>query len=318
MERSPPPSDPLTYAGWRSTSASAVTEPAVDPLLDSIGSAKRVLIAGATGFVGRHLLLRLLAQGHRVRGLSRRPDPRRLPSSVEWRAADVTDAESVHGVADTCEVVVQLVGVADERGGQSFESVHVSGTCNLLREAERAGVSRFIYMSSVGARAAGSPFFRTKHAAEEAVRGSSLEHIILRPSVIYGPGDRFTTAIALLLRRLPVYPVLSVGRLRLQPVAIEDVADALAQTVSRQDLTSGTYELAGPERLKFSKIVRIVARALGLRRPVIQLPKAVSSPALWLVSRFDLPTPISAEQLELFRASSVEPLPFRDAVTDYL
>jgi NADH dehydrogenase len=187
-------------------------------------------------------------------------------------------------------------------------------------------------MSSVGARAAGSPFFRTKHAAEEAVRGSSLEHIILRPSVIYGPGDRFTTAIALLLRRLPVYPVLSVGRLRLQPVAIEDVADALAQTVSRQDLTSGTYELAGPERLKFSKIVRIVARALGLRRPVIQLPKAVSSPALWLVSRFDLPTPISAEQLELFRASSVlsradnplrtvfriEPLPFRDAVTDYL
>lgn len=314
------------------TEGGLATATAEDPLLQAVAPPRSVLVTGATGFVGGHLVARLLAQGHRVRGLARRPA--RAPStlSVEWWEGDVTRPDTIHGAAEGCDVVVHLVGVADERQNPGFHTVHVKGTRNVIAEAKRAGCGRFIYASVAGARVGGGGFFQTKYEAEAQVRASEIEFVIFRPSVIYGPGDKFTTVLAMLLRRLPVYPVIGVGSLRLQPVSIEDVADAMGQALTRGDLANQGFELAGPERLKFAKIVRLVALALGVRRPLIHLPRRLSGPALWLVKRLGLPTPITPEQMELFRESSllsrsdnalrttfrIEPLPFRVAVSDYL
>lgn len=323
---SPYQSDSAVPAG-----AGVAVEPAPDPLLAGTAESRRVLVCGGGGFVGGHLVARLLSRGHRVRVLGRHA-PERRPGDVDWVEADVTRPETLEGCARGCDVLVHLVGIAEERGDETFERVHVQGTRNLLREAARAGVERLVYLSAVGARSGGSPFFRTKHEAETAVRESGLEYVIFRPSIIYGPGDRFTSNLAMLLRRLPVFPILGVGSLRLQPVAIEDVAEVLAQSVERDDTTGEAFELAGPERLKFAKIVRVVARTLGLRRPVVQLPRSLAGPAFWLVGRLGLPAPIAPQQLEMFREASVltradnalrtvfrvEPLPFREAVADYL
>lgn len=323
---------PYGSASFDSSSELVATEPAEDPLLAGLPQPRRILVAGASGFVGRQLVARLLARGHRVRALSRSPHPELARERMEWRRADVTEPESLRGAAEGQDAVVHLVGIAEERAGSTFHRVHVAGTRNLLAEAHRAGVGRFIFMSVAGARSDGSPFFRTKHEAEREVADSGLPYVILRPSIIYGPGDQFTTGLALLLRRLPVFPVLGAGGLRLQPVAVEDVTDALAQAVERSDLEAGVYELAGPERLKLIKIVRVVARTLELRRPIVQLPGALAAPALRIVAWLGLPAPLSPRQLEMFREASlftrtdnalrtvfrVEPLPFRDAVGDYL
>lgn len=309
-----------------------VTETAVEPLLPDVEEPATVLLAGGTGFVGRHLARRLLARGHRVRLLSRHAPSGRVEPGAEWREADLTRPATLEGAARGCDAVVHLVGIADEKGGASFRLVHVEGTRHLLAEAERAGVERFVYLSAVGARGDGGPFFRTKYEAELLVRDAAPGHVIFRPSVIYGPDDHFTSALRSLLRGLPVFPILGVGSLRLQPVSIEDVADALVQAVERPELEWRTFELVGPERLKFAKIVRVVARALRLERPVLHLPPTLARPVLWAVQRLGLPAPLTAQQLEMFREASLlrrgdnplrtvfhlEPLPFRDAVEDYL
>ena len=330
-----PPSSESPYgsSGFESSAGAVATQPLEDPLLAGLRRPRRILVAGASGFVGRHLVARLLARGHDVRALARSPRPDLVPGErVEWWAGDVTRPESLRGAAGDREVVFHLVGVARERGEETFRRVHVEGTRNLLAEARRAGARRFILVSVTGARGDGSPFFRSKHQAESEVVASGLPYVIFRPSIIYGPGDQFTSALALLLRRLPVFPVLAVGSLRLQPVAVEDVADALAQAAERSDLEGEVYELAGPERLKFTKIVRTVSRTLDLRRPIVQFPKFLAGPALRLVGWLGLPAPLSPQQLDMFRETSlltrtdnvlrtvflVEPLPFRDAVVDYL
>lgn len=334
MPEGPPPQG-LGYSidsAMGSYGESVLTETAVDPLLAGLPQPTRVLVTGARGFVGRHTLPRLLSRGHRVRGLSRSPPSPGPSERVEWWRGDVTEPGTIRGIAEGREAVLHLVGIAQGPDRAAFHRVHVEGTRNVLEEAAQAGVDRFIYVSAAGARGGGSPFFRTKYEAEREVVRSGLRHVIFRPSVIYGPGDHFTTALASLLRRLPVFPVLGVGSLRLQPVAVEDVADALAQAVERRDVEDGVYELVGPEQLKFTKIVRVVARALDLRRPVVQLPRILAAPALWLAARLGLPMPLSPEQLDMLREVTllsrgdnalrtvfrVEPLPFRDAVVDYL
>ena len=326
------PFDGLSPWSQLGSEGGLATETAEDPLLQAVARPRSVLVTGATGFVGGHLVTRLLAQGHRVRGLARRPTQAGSAPPIDWWVGDVTRPDTLRGAAEGCDVVVHLVGVADERQNPGFYAVHVEGTRNVIAEAKRAGSKRLVYASVAGARVGGPGFFRTKYEAEAAVRASEIEFVILRPSVVYGPGDQFTTVLAMLLKRLPVYPILGVGSLRLQPVSIEDVTDAMGQALVREDLANQRFELAGPERLKFAKIVRIVALALDLRRPLIQLPRQFSGPALWLVRRLGLPTPVTPEQMELFRESSllsksdnalrttfrIEPLPFRVAVSDYL
>ena len=310
----------------------ATLDPKVDPLLAGFGRPRSVLVTGASGFVGSHLIRRLVSQGHRVRGLSRVATASDAREVVDWRCADVTVPRSLRGVAEQCEVVAHLVGIAHESDGQTFHRVHLEGTRNMLEEARRAGVRRFIFLSAIGAEQGGSSFLRTKSAAEEEVRRSGLHHLIFRPSIIYGPGDHFTTALAASLRRLPVFPLPGIASLRLRPVSVDDVTDALSQAVARPDLGDAAYELAGPERLKLAKIVRIVARALRLRRPILRLPWPLPGPTQgWLVQRLGLSIQVAPERLGtrrrdvLRRADNplrtvfrIEPVPFRVAVRDYL
>ncbi|MFQ5890148.1 MAG: complex I NDUFA9 subunit family protein [Gemmatimonadota bacterium] len=293
---------------------------------------RSVLVTGARGFIGRHLLPRLVSRGHRVRAVSRKPAPPAEIADVEWRRADLTIPPTLRGIADGCDAIVHLVGILSEHGRQTFDRVHVGGTRNLLAEATEARVARFIFVSALGAKPTGSAYFRTKYEAELEVRRARPEYVILRPSVVYGPGDHFTSAVARLLHALPVFPMLGDGSFKLQPVAIEDLTDALCQAVERPDVADRVFELAGPERLSFKKIVRMVARVLRLRRAILPLPPRLATPALWLSSRLGLPAPITPAQLDMLRSGSVlstsdnplrsvfqvMPLPFRDALADYL
>ena len=161
---------------------------------------------------------------------------------------------------------------------------------------------------------------------------SGVEHVILRPAVVYGPSDHFVTSILVLLRKLPVFPMLGDGTFRLQPIAVEDLVDALTQSVERPDVEGGLYEVAGPDRISFTSIVRTVGEVAGLRRPILPLPDGVASPVTRLARSAGFATPFTKEQLDVLRWGSVlsgddnplrsvfrvKPLPFRDALEDYL
>lgn len=331
MSKGPTPPPP---GETRADSAAVATQEQLDPLSSAVTPPLRVLVTGGDGFLGSHLLPRLASRGHLVRATYRSGSGpgRSVAPGAEWRHADVTEPRSLSEIARECDVVVHLAGSSSRASGPSLERVHATGTRNLLAAAKACDVRRFVFISALGASPTGGEFFRSKFQAEDAVMSSGLEYVILRPSVAYGPGDRFTTALARLLRALPVFPMLGDGTFRIQPVAVEDLADAITQSVERTDLVRGMFEVAGPEALSFLRVVRLVGETIGCNRTVIPLPERVAPAAAWLAGRLGWPVPFTPEQLDVLRSGSVlstednplrsvfhvKPLPFRDAVGDYL
>ncbi|MEN8144676.1 MAG: NAD-dependent epimerase/dehydratase family protein [Gemmatimonadota bacterium] len=303
------------------------------------GPSLRILVTGADGFLGCHLLPRLLSRGHMIRavhrGLSGAGEA--AAPGVDWRIADMLDPDSLIGLASECDCLIHLAGndpagLSESAPGGGGVHAHALGAANIAAEARRAGIQRLVLVSALGSDRGNSSVLRDKFMAEETVRASGLDYVILRPSVIYGPGDALTSRLALILRRLPVFPLLGDGRFVLQPVAVEDIIDALAQAVERRDVSRSLFELVGPDHIQFNELIEIVGRAIGIRRPVLRLPAALAAPVTWLTRTLRRPYPMSPSQLNLLRAGGtseradnslrtvfrVKPLPFEDVIQDYL
>src|SRR5437867_2453141 len=198
----------------------------------------KVLVTGATGFVGREILRQLHLAGHHSRILARRPESARVQQlasryEAEVHPGDVLQPATLAGAPSGREAVIHLVGIISELGENTFENVHTRGTQNVVTAAQRAAVKRFVLMSALGTRpSARSRYHRSKWAAEELVRQSGLECAIFRPSVIYGPEDMFVNLLAKMARWSPVLPVMGSGRGKLQPVSVEAVAACFVKALS--------------------------------------------------------------------------------------
>jgi uncharacterized protein YbjT (DUF2867 family) len=332
MSRAPIPSPDGDSSSSRGEELATQERP--QPIEVEVASSFRVLVTGADGFLGRHLVPRLISRGHRVRAVSREGPVRPGFDSpgIEWRLADLTNRESLSGIAAGCDRVVHLAGRFEARGGTSLGREHGTGTRNLVWEIRKTDVERIVFVSALGASPDAGEFFRTKFEAEDVVMAADLDFVILRPSVVYGPGDHFTTPIVRILDALPVFPMLGDGTFELQPLAVEDMVDVLTQAIESRDVACRTLNLAGPERLSFVRIIRVLAETIGRSRPIIPFPVALARPVSRVAARLGLPSPFSTAQLDILRFGSVlptdenpvrtvfhlKPLPFADAVTDYL
>lgn len=239
--------------------------------MDKQTPAHRVFVTGATGFVGRSVIHALRTEGYGVRCLVRRgsePDLRGF-GAIERVEGDVLVPGTLEAAIAGCDTAIHLVGIIREQPsrGVTFERVHVEGTANVLAAAAAAGVRRFLHMSALGTRGgARSRYHRTKWAAEEAVRSSGLAWTIFRPSVIYGRGDGFVSMLAGMIGRLPVVPVIGDGRQRLQPVPVEQVAEAFARAVELPVSVKQVVEVAGPDAVSMVELLDLIGAALGQRR----------------------------------------------------
>jgi len=181
-----------------------------------------------------------------------------------------------------CDAVVHLVGIIRENTALAvtFERVHTLGTANMLAAAAATGVRRFVHMSSLGTRpGARSRYHQTKWAAEEAVRASALPWTIFRPSIIYGRGDQFVVMLAGMIRRLPVVPVIGSGLNRLQPVPVEQVAQAVARALRLETTVKQTYGVGGPDVVTMVELLDLIGRALGRPRvPKLHVPMGLMRP----------------------------------------
>ena len=237
-----------------------------------------VLVTGASGFIGRTLVARLAADGHRVRALARQPAAVPSLAGVEACAGDLLDADSLDRAVRGTEAIVHLAcatGVADEA---LVRRVNVGGTRALLEAAKRHGVRRFVFVSTISAtRERMGPYGRTKREGEALVADSGLEWVTVRPSLVYGaaPVGLFAT-LAGYLRALPVVPVIGNGQIELDPIHVDDVCEVLAQCLTRADVTGRVYDLLGPDRVTFDDFLARLARALNIRKPVVHIPGGIA------------------------------------------
>jgi uncharacterized protein YbjT (DUF2867 family) len=240
----------------------------------------RVLVTGGTGVIGEGLLPALVGAGHIVRLLSRgaEEDAKRWPAEVEPFAADVTDVSSLRGAAEECGAVVHITGIVDESPpALTFERVNIQGTRHVLAEAARAGLKRFIYVSSLGAERGRSQYHRSKFKAEELVRASSFDWLILRPGNVYGPGDEVISTLLKLVRALPAVPVIDAGNQPFQPVWYEDLGRAILRALETPTLKRQTLELAGAETTTTSDIIERLSAITGREVARVPVPSFLAS-----------------------------------------
>ena len=263
-------------------------------------------ITGATGFVGRHILQRLIERGHRARALVRRPDRASFASrDVEIVPGSLADAGALRALVAGADAVIHLVAIIVERGAATFDTVHVAGTAAVIAAAQDAGVRRLVHMSALGARddARATAYHRTKARGEQLVRESGLDYVIFRPSMIAGPGSAPIRMLARIHRFAPVVPVFGSGTFPLQPVWIGDVADAFA--LAAEGKGAGACELGGPEIVTYETFVRAIGRASGHIRPVIHVPLALVRLAARAMDPLGAAAPITSDQLQMLVEGSV-------------
>ena len=234
-----------------------------------------VLVTGATGFLGRHVVQQLLDTNHEVRVMVRRPGSESVfatpPTDVCY--GNVSDPDAVIEACRGVSEVIHLVAVI--RGGpRQFDAINRQGTANVVAAAKEAGsVRRFVQLSALGA--ANAPrlqYLYSKWQGEQEVVNSGLPYVILRPSLIFGPGDEFTNAVAALVRLSPITPVIGSGNNRLQPIHVADVARCVVSSISGNIRGNSIVEIGGPDQLSYNEILRIVARTTGRRRLRINVP----------------------------------------------
>jgi len=209
------------------------------------------LVTGGSGVVGTGTVTELLARGHAVRLLARHADEdaRQWPERVTPVTGDVADAASITGAADGCDAVLHCAGIVEESAPKiTFDRVNVQGTANVLVEAERAGVTRFVFVSSLGALEGASDYHRSKREAERLVEAFRGNLTVCRPGNVYGPGDGQISVMLRMVRGVsPIVPTVGSGEQTFQPIWWEDVAAALATVVERTDLAGQHLDLAGTE-----------------------------------------------------------------------
>ncbi|HQZ31968.1 MAG TPA: complex I NDUFA9 subunit family protein [Arenimonas sp.] len=239
----------------------------------------KIVILGGTGFVGRHLVARLAADGHAVTLLSRNlacHGNRLLPPGVELREVDVYDPTVLRDSFTGCDVVVNLVGILNERGdsGRGFRRAHVELTKLVIAAMQLAGVRRLLQMSSLNAGRGQSHYLKSRGEAEAAVKASGLDFTIFEPSVIFGHDDGLFCRFAQLLKLAPVMPLARAGA-KFAPVYVNDVVEAFVRALGNRKTFGEVYELYGPDVFTLADIVRMTARARGLSRVVVPLPDPV-------------------------------------------
>ena len=268
----------------------------------------QVMVTGATGFLGRRVVAELLARRHQVRCLVHSPGRERLLDGwdVDVHYGNVMDGESIGQAMYDVQSVVHLVGIIRSGRGLSFDQVHRQGTANVAEAASAGGAREIIYVSALGATPNPAyPYLHSKHQGELSIINTGIPYTILRPSVIFGPGDEFLTALAGLVRLGPVVPVIGSGRNRLQPVALDDVAHCIADSVGNSLVKGKTLSLGGPKRLSYNDLLGEVAFAMGRSIRRLHIPVVLAQPLIAIMQGLLPRTPMTTGQLKMLGIRNV-------------
>ena len=270
----------------------------------------RVTVFGGSGFLGRAIVRRLAADGAEVRAAVRHPERAAFLAEPDIGAitathADVWDETTVGPAIAGADAVVNTVGHYVEQGGATFEAIHGQGAAHVARAAAAAGIGWFVHISGIGADPnSPSSYVRARAVGERLVREALPQATILRPSVMFGPEDAFFNQLAGIARLMPILPLFGAGDVRLQPVYVGDVAEAVARVLAIETAKGQTYELGGPRAYSYRALLELLLRQVGRKRLLLPVPYAAWELLATLMA--PLPKrPISRDQVVLMKRDNV-------------
>lgn len=274
-------------------------------------SYSRATVFGGSGFLGREIVKRLADDGVEVRVAVRHPERAsfltgsRTAGTISAVYADVWDEATVGPVVEGSDAVVNTVGHYVERGRATFGAIHGQGAMHVARASAKAGIRRLVHVSGIGADPQSeSAYVRARAIGERLVKEAFPAATILRPSIMFGPEDAFFNRLAALARVMPILPLFGTGDVRLQPVYVGDVAEAVARALTREAAKGGIYELGGPRTYTYKALLQLMLRQLGRKRLLMPVPYLI-----WeglAASMAPLPKrPISRDQIALMKQDNV-------------
>ncbi|MGE4521107.1 MAG: complex I NDUFA9 subunit family protein [Acetobacter sp.] len=272
------------------------------------------VVFGGGGFVGQYVVQFLAQAGYMVRVASRRPDqgallrPLGRVGQVAPFYASVRDEQSVACVVRGADVVVNLAAVLGSSGRQTLQAVNVEGAGRVARLAAEAGVARFVHMSALGCGAEDNPvsvYGRSRAEGENAVKQYRPDAAIVRPSVIFGPEDRFFNLFATLARYLPVLPVYEPDT-RVQPVYVGDVAEVVGRLATQDGYVARSWELGGPQVMSMRDIARLVLQETGRDKPLLHVPSSLARMQAWFLEKLPVKL-LTRDQLLMLSRDTVMP-----------
>lgn len=240
-----------------------------------------LLIVGSTGYIGRHLVRRLVELGERPRCLVRDPQKaaRLFPNMlIEIVQGDTTQPETLAAAVQGVDVIVHAGFMTADRKqgpGNRYEATNVQGTAHLIKAAEEAAVARMIEISGLGTRPdkPGS-YMQGRYLAEKLLKESSLDWTIIRPSVIFGKDAPFIKGLSELIRSSPAVPLIGGGKIMFQPIYVEDVVSIILKVLATPEHCShATFTIGGPAYYSFTQIINMLAHAMHKKRLKLPAPR---------------------------------------------
>lgn len=274
---------------------------------------RQVTIFGGSGFVGRAMVRALAQKGLLVRVACRRIElAERVKTAgdvgqVTVMRTNLRMPQSVAAAVAGSQAVINASGIPFQRGRQRYQEVHVGGARAIAEAATAAGVGRLIHVSGIGAdrRTSTNPYIHSKVDAEDAIIAGFPTATILRPSVVFGPGDVMFTRMAKIAAQLPfVVPVVGDGRARVQPVFVGDVADAAVAALERPETAKSVFELGGPTVYTYREIAELTLREIDRRKRIVAVPAGLMKIAGWFAEFLPVP-PLTHDQVDLLTRDNI-------------
>jgi nucleoside-diphosphate-sugar epimerase len=281
----------------------------------------KVLVTGGTGIIGQGVIKALLHRQHEVRVLSRHAsrDVKQWDERVESFKGDVSDRSSIEGSMGGCDVAIHIVGIIRESPpGLTFQSVNVEGTRNVVAEAERVGLRRIVFVSSLGADRGTTGYHQSKFAAEKVIEQFSRQWLIVRPGLVYGPGDDVVSTLFTMIRTLPAIPILGDGTDTFQPIWYEDLGEALVNAAERTELNHRILEVAGEELTTMFDLAERVSSLLDRWPARINIPRAAALAGARLSQFLGVDLPVDETNLRLLMEENYIEKAMENALTRVL
>ena len=272
---------------------------------------KIATIFGASGFIGRHLIRRLTKKDFQIIAATRSPylrgylKPLGNPGQIDLEKVNLFDEERLRTLIKSSDVVINLVGILYETKKQKFEDIHAKFPDLLSKLCSELNIKKLVHISALGINeTVSSQYMQSKLKGEKNIINNFDRSVILRPSVIFGPEDRFFNQFASLAEFFPVLPLIGGGLTYFQPIYVEDIAKSIVAVSEKEEINNSIYELGGPQTFTFKELMKILLKQIKKKRFLVPIPYSFAKFQAKILQL--LPKPLlTTDQVEMLKYDNI-------------